>query len=67
MVVWALYLAFLFAAVAIYYNRIVIGSLPRALIEHGCLARENAKTLSELGCAKNPFIYTLSPRRCKNA
>ncbi|MBE6599790.1 MAG: hypothetical protein E7640_01100 [Ruminococcaceae bacterium] len=55
-VVWAMYFAFLLAAVAIYYNRTVIGSLPRALIEHGCLAPENAKTLSELGCAKNPFL-----------
>ena len=56
MLVWALYFAFLLAAVAIYYNRTVIGSLPRALIEHGCFAPADAKTLFELGCAKNPFL-----------
>ena len=55
-VVLAIYFGFLLAAVAIYYNRVVIGALPRALIKNGCDSQENARTLAELGCDKNPFL-----------
>ncbi len=56
MIVWALYFAFLLAGVLAYYNRTVIGSLPRALIKAECHSPESAKTLAELGCVKNPFL-----------
>ncbi len=56
LLVWALYFAFLLAALAAFYNRTVLGRLPRALIKNECISPQSAKTLSELGCDKNPFL-----------
>ena len=56
LLVFAFYFAFLFATAIIYYNRVVLGSLPRALIANNCISPESAKTFSELGYKNNPFI-----------
>ena len=58
--VLALYFAFLLAAILIFYNRVIIGSFPRALIAANCITPEGAKTFTELGYKKNPFVaFTL--------
>ena len=55
-IVLIFYAAMVIGSLIMYYNRSLIGALPRALIKNGCLSRESAKTLSELGLSKNIFV-----------
>ena len=55
-IILVFYVAMVLGSLIMYYNRSVIGALPRALIKNGCFSAESAKTLSELGLSKNVFI-----------
>ncbi len=55
-IVLAFYFAFVLAALLAYYNRVLIGSLPRALAENGCFSAESAKSFSQLGYKGNIFV-----------
>jgi len=53
---------FVIASGYIYYNKILLGSFVRTLLSEGCLSMQSAKTLSELGFMKNPFVrFSLRP------
>ena len=56
---WAvlgIYFGLIIASLVAFYNRVVLGALPRAVHAAGCFSRDDAKTLSELGCKKNIFL-----------
>ena len=56
---WAvlgIYFGLVFATLVAFYNRVVLGALPRAVYANGCFSRDDAKTLDELGCKKTPFL-----------
>lgn len=55
-IVFIFYFALVLGSIMIYYNRTLIGALPRALAKHECFSPESAKSLEELGLAKNVFI-----------
>ena len=55
-IVFIFYFALVLGSIVIYYNRTLIGALPRALAKHECFSPESAKSLEELGLAKNAFI-----------
>ena len=55
-IIEAMIVGFVIASGYIYYNKTLLGSLVRRLLSEGCLNMQSAKTLSELGFAKNPFI-----------
>lgn len=54
----SMFIGTLLACVYMVYNKQVLGGAVRKMLseEHNCRSQENAKTLSELGYAKNPFI-----------
>lgn len=54
-VIWSLYIGFLIGIGITVYNRIVVGSLIRRLIERKAFTEGGALTVSEIGCA-NPFV-----------
>ena len=55
-IVFIFYFALVLGSIMIYYNRTLLGALPRALAKHECFSPESAKSLAELGLSKNPFI-----------
>lgn len=59
----ALYFGLVIAAVAVYYNRCILGKAVRALDAAGCSSPERAMTLAELGLDKNIFIKMSLRRR----
>lgn len=54
-VVWSLYIGFIIGIFVTIYNRFVLGSLIRRLIERQALTEGSALSVSEVGCA-NPFV-----------
>ena len=49
-------LGLIFASFITIYNKRYIGSFVRKMLKEGCIDKENAKTLEELGYLKNPII-----------
>jgi len=54
-IVWSLFIGFMIGIGVTLYNKFVLGSLVRELIEHGAHTEDAALTAAEIGCA-NPFI-----------
>ncbi len=54
-IVWSLFIGFMIGIGVTLYNKFVLGTLVRELIEHGAHTEETALTAAEIGCA-NPFI-----------
>ena len=54
--VFTVYFALIIASLLAWYNRVVLGSFPRAVLDGECNSPESAKTMSELGYKKNPFV-----------
>lgn len=54
-IVWSLFIGFMIGIGVTIYNKLVLGSLVRELIEHGAHTEDRAMTAAEIGCA-NPFI-----------
>lgn len=53
LVIWCMYIGLMLATVFMYYQKKVIGSFVRALLKAGANDAQNAKTLTDLGFAKN--------------
>ena len=58
-VVFGIYIGAVIACAVMFYNRQVIGSAVRRMLNEEIHSRENAKTLLELGYKKNFFIRSL--------
>ena len=58
-VVFGLYIGALIACVVMVYNRQIVGSAVRRMLEQKIHSREGALTLSELGYKKNFFIRSM--------
>lgn len=56
MLVWALYFGIAIGVLAMYYNKVYLGSAIRAILEKGAIEEENAKTAEELGFANKKLI-----------
>ena len=56
LVVWSIFIGIVIGACSIYYNKRIIGSFVRDLIAAGACDKESAKTVAELGYAKNRFV-----------
>lgn len=54
--IFTVYFALILASIYAWYNRVVLGSFPRAVLEGECNSPESAKTMAELGYKKNPFV-----------
>ena len=54
-IIWSLYIGFIIGIIITVYNRFVLGSLIRRLIEKGAYSEGGAITVAEAGCA-NPFV-----------
>ena len=54
-IVWSLFIGFMIGIGVTIYNKFVLGSLVRGLIERGAHTEEAALTASEIGCA-NPLV-----------
>ena len=54
-VIWSIYIGFLIGIIITVYNRFVLGSLIRRLIEKGACSESAAVTVADAGCA-NPFV-----------
>jgi ABC-type amino acid transport system permease subunit len=62
-IIWSMFLGIVIGAVAIMYNKNVLGAFVRKLIEEKADSPESAKTLAETGFARNPFVkFSLSIR-----
>lgn len=55
-VVWAMFIGIVIGACSLYYNKRVIGSFVRALLQNGAADPSNARTLDELGFGNNYFV-----------
>ncbi len=55
-IIWAFFIGILIGAASLYYQKRVIGSFVRALLDDGAADPDNARTLEELGFAKNRFV-----------
>ena len=55
LIVWSLFIGFMIGIAVTIYNKFVLGTLVRELIERGAHTEEAALTAAEVGCA-NPFI-----------
>lgn len=58
-VVFGIFIGAIIACVVMFYNRRVVGSAVRRMLNDKIHSREEAKSLSELGYEKNVFIRTL--------
>ena len=54
--VWALFIGCVLGAFMIFYQKRVIGAFVRKLLSAGADSPDNAKMISEIGFAKNPFV-----------
>ncbi len=57
-VVWSMFLGVMIGSFLIFFNKKVLGSFVRALIEAQAFSPETAKTLAETGFTKNFFVRT---------
>ena len=55
-VIVSFFIGIMIGALALYYQKRVIGSFVRALLNDGAADPENARTLEELGFSKNRFV-----------
>lgn len=55
-IIWSFFIGTLIGAVALYYQKRVIGSFVRALLADGASDPASARTLEELGYSKNRFV-----------
>ncbi len=55
-VIWSFFIGIMIGALSLFYQKQVIGSFVRALLADGAADPGNAKTLEELGYAKNRFV-----------
>lgn len=55
-IVWSMFLGVILGAFVILYNKSVLGSFVRKLLETGSNTPETAKTLEETGFSKNVFV-----------
>ena len=58
-VVFGLYIGIVIACIVMFYNRQIVGSAIRRMLEMKIHTREDAKTISELGYVKNFLIRSL--------
>ena len=58
-IVFGVYIGAIIACVIIFYNRQVVGSAVRKLLDEKIFDREKALTISDLGYKKNFFVRTL--------
>ena len=58
-VIFGLYIGVFIACIAMFYNRRIVGSAVRRMLEEKILTRESALTLSELGYEKDFWTRTL--------
>ncbi len=54
-IIWSLFIGFMIGIGVTLYNKFVLGSLIRGLIERGAHTADAALTATEIGCA-NPFV-----------
>ena len=54
--VFGIYFGIVIASIVMYYNKTVLGGFIRKLDADGCLSDETAKSVEELGYAKNIFV-----------
>lgn len=63
MLIWGIFLAVSIAAVIAWIDRRFRGVFIRALLKAGALDAETARTVKEMGCAKNLFVRFALCRR----
>lgn len=56
MLIWAFYVGISVAILALYYNKIYLGSAIRAILEQGAIEEANAKSAKTLGFAEKKLI-----------
>lgn len=55
-VIWSVFIGIVVGACSLYYNKRVIGSFVRDLLQSGATGPDSARTLEELGYGKSFFI-----------
>lgn len=55
-IVFGIFVGVFLASVYMVYVKNIVGAFVRKLLAEDCLAEEKAKTLEELGFARNPFV-----------
>lgn len=58
MLIWAIYIGIVIGVLAMYYNKIYLGSAIRAILDRKAIEEENAKTAEELGFAGKRLILS---------
>ena len=62
LIVFGIFIGIIIACIAMTYNKQVLGGFVRKVLSEECRSSEAAKTLSELGYVKNPFLRSAVQR-----